>query len=354
MDFGIQLGTSSHHWKVVKRAEELGFTHAWFYDTQLLNADPFVAMAAAAMHTSRIRLCTGVLIPSNRIAPVTANALASLNALAPGRIICGLSTGFTARRTMGLRAVKLARVEEYVRVLRGLLAKETVEWAEEGGSHKIQFLTPELKLINLDDAIPIHMSAFGPRGRALTAKLGAGWMCGGNRRGAIHALGAMREAWSAAGRNEKDLYATTFGNGCVLRDGEAADSPRARAQAGPSATMIFHDLAEQEELGSLGFKLPPQFQAQLNAYRAIYGSYQPPDARYLSNHRGHLMFLRPEEQVLITPDLIRSLTFTGTEPELIDSVRAVQAAGFNQFAVLLRAGHEFAMLEDWHRVLWKV
>src|SRR5438034_11163594 len=86
MDFGIQLATSSHHWKVVKRAEELGFTHAWFYDTQLLNADPFVAMAAAAMHTSRIRLCTGVLIPSNRIAPVTANALASLNALAPGRI----------------------------------------------------------------------------------------------------------------------------------------------------------------------------------------------------------------------------------------------------------------------------
>ncbi|PYR86542.1 MAG: hypothetical protein DMG19_12785, partial [Acidobacteria bacterium] len=48
----------------------------------------------------------------------------------------------------------------------------------------IRFLTPEIKLINLDDAIPIHMSAFGPRGRALTAKLGAGWMCGGNRRGA--------------------------------------------------------------------------------------------------------------------------------------------------------------------------
>src|SRR5438309_1856936 len=57
MDFGIQLATSSHHWKVVKRAEELGFTHAWFYDRQLLNADPFVAMAASAMHTSHIQLC---------------------------------------------------------------------------------------------------------------------------------------------------------------------------------------------------------------------------------------------------------------------------------------------------------
>ena len=62
MDFGIQLATSSHSWKVVKRAEELGFTHAWFYDTQLLNADVFVAMAAAPMQTSRIRLCTGVVV----------------------------------------------------------------------------------------------------------------------------------------------------------------------------------------------------------------------------------------------------------------------------------------------------
>ena len=102
MDFGINLATSSDSWKVVKRAEELGYARAWFYDTQMLNADMFVAMGAAAVQTSRIRLGTGVLIPSNRIAPVAASALASLNALAPGRIDFGISTGFTARRTMGL------------------------------------------------------------------------------------------------------------------------------------------------------------------------------------------------------------------------------------------------------------
>ena len=127
MDFGIQLATSSHSWKVVKRAEELGFTHAWFYDTQLLNADVFVAMAAAAMQTSRIRLCTGVLIPSNRIAPVAASALASLNALAPGRIHFGVGTGFTARRTMGLRAITLERLGEYVRVVQGLLIPNPID-----------------------------------------------------------------------------------------------------------------------------------------------------------------------------------------------------------------------------------
>src|SRR5262245_60940531 len=172
VDFGIQLATSSHSWKVVKRAEELGFSHAWFYDTQLLNADMFVAMGAAAMQTSRIRLCTGVLIPSNRLAPVTASALASLTALAPGRIHFGIGTGFTARRTMGMRAVPLARMEEYIRVVEALIRGDTVDWRAEGKVHKIRFLNPELELINLHDPIPVHVSAFGPRGRDLTARLG--------------------------------------------------------------------------------------------------------------------------------------------------------------------------------------
>ena len=71
---------------MVKRAEELGYTHAWFYDTQLLNAELFGAMAAAAMKTSKIKLGTGVVIPSNRIAPVTASGLGTINALAPAAL----------------------------------------------------------------------------------------------------------------------------------------------------------------------------------------------------------------------------------------------------------------------------
>src|SRR3979409_307694 len=99
MRFAIAIATDAESWRVVRRAEELGFSHAWFFDTQMLSADPFVAMAASAMKTSRIKLGTGVLIPSNRIAPVAATAYASLNKLAPGRVVFGVSTGFTGRRT---------------------------------------------------------------------------------------------------------------------------------------------------------------------------------------------------------------------------------------------------------------
>src|SRR5437899_7117919 len=126
MDFGIALPAAADSWKIVQRAEELGFTHAWFYDTQMLSADCFVAMGAAAVNTRRIRLGTGVLVPSNRIAPVAANALATLNKLAPGRIVFGVSTGFTARNTMGLGPMKLTELREYVRVVRALLGGDTV------------------------------------------------------------------------------------------------------------------------------------------------------------------------------------------------------------------------------------
>src|SRR5271168_2642827 len=132
MQFGIAIPTAADSWRLVRRAEELGFSHAWFFDTQMLSADPFVAMAAAAMKTSRIKLGTGVLIPSNRIAPVAATAFASLNKLAPGRIVFGVSTGFTGRRTMGLGAVKLADMEDYIRVIQALWRSETIECTVEG------------------------------------------------------------------------------------------------------------------------------------------------------------------------------------------------------------------------------
>src|SRR3974377_2339121 len=98
MDFGIALPTAADSWKVTKAAEERGFAHGLFYATQSLSADCFVAMGAAAVNTRRIRLGTGVLAPSNRIAPVAANALAPLNHLPPGATAFAFGRGFTARR----------------------------------------------------------------------------------------------------------------------------------------------------------------------------------------------------------------------------------------------------------------
>ena len=347
MDYGINLATSADSWKVVKRAEELGYARAWFFDTQMLNADMFVAMGAAAVQTSKIRLATGVLIPGNRIAPVAASALASLNALAPGRIDFGISTGFTARRAMGLGPVKLEDMKEYIRIVQRLLAGETLEWTFEGKRRKIRFLNPELGVVNVKDPMPLHISALGPRGRKLTAELHAEWLCAtGNMGHAKASIADMLAQWRSAGVNPAGRVATAFTGGCVLGDGEAADSPRAKAQTGPHATIALHNLVEVEEFGNMGRSVPPPLVPLLERYREIYRKYEPADARYLENHRGHLMFLRPEEHEVCTADLIRALTFTATKPELQERIRELGAAAYNHFAIHIRHGHP-EMLEEW-------
>ncbi len=347
MDFGINLAPAADSWKVVKRAEELGFSHAWFYDTQLLNADVFVAMAAAAVTTERIRLGTGVLIPSNRIAPVTASALASLNKLAPGRIEFGVATGFTARRTMGLGAIKLAEVREYVRIVRALLDRETTEWEFEGKRRKIRFLNPDLELINTTDPIPFHFSALGPKGKKLAAETGMTWIMPiRDTDGAIAQLRAMQDEWRNAGRDTADLYATAHAGGCILGDGEDPGGARAKAQAGPAAAMILHDMVEAEFFGTLGFRIPDSLRPILDAYKALYEGYEPEDARYLSVHRGHLMILRPEEEHLIGGDLIKALSFTATAPELRERIRGLRDAGFSQVSFHIRYGQDHTV-DEW-------
>jgi 5,10-methylenetetrahydromethanopterin reductase len=347
MEFGIALATTVDAWRWVKRAEELGFSHAWFYDTQMLCADPFVAMALAAANTEKIRLGTGVLIPSNRIAPVAANGLASLSKLAPGRIDLGVGTGFTARRTMGLGAMRLDEMREYVRVVRGLLAGETVEAELEGKRRKLRFLNPEAGLIDLGSEIPLHVSAFGPRGRALSAEIADGWMTFVNAIPlALQANQWVDSACDEAGRDRKSLYRTGFTLGCVLADGEPADGPRARAEAGPLAAVLFHALVEQ----SLEVPLPPELESAVRAYREIYAGYEPPDARYLALHRGHLMWVREEEKPFISADLIRGLTLTGTAPELRERIHALRDGGYDQLAIQLVPGQERA-LDEWARLL---
>ena len=40
MDFGIGIASARDSGKTAVRAEELGFTHAWFYDTQTGRSAP--------------------------------------------------------------------------------------------------------------------------------------------------------------------------------------------------------------------------------------------------------------------------------------------------------------------------
>ncbi len=345
MDFGVVLFSHPDSWKAVRRAEELGFSHAWFYDSQMIATDVIVAMTLAAEHTERIRLGTGVLVPTNRIAPVAACCLASLNQLAPGRVVCGIGTGFTARNTMGLGPQPLARLRAYVQVVQRLLRGETVPWRAEGAERLVRFLHPDGGFVNLRDPIPFHVSAFGPRGRALVAEMADGWITfSGRVSRAADESAAVAAACRDAGRDPAGLHRSVFTLGCVLAEGEQVDSPRAVAQAGPLAATNWHSLMERLDRGGAA----PEPGSRAAEYRRLYEGYGR-EAPYLRLHTGHLLFVRDDERPFISADDLRANTFTATAAELRDRARALAAAGFTQLAVQIVPGHEDA-LEDWARV----
>src|SRR5678810_645137 len=113
MDFGIvtakvdEIGYITH-------AENLGYSHCWVTDSQMIRSNCWAVLALAAQQTRRMRLGTGVNVPGLRLAPVAANGIATINRLAPGRCFIGLGTGHTAVRTLGQKPMRLAPFREYV------------------------------------------------------------------------------------------------------------------------------------------------------------------------------------------------------------------------------------------------
>src|SRR5260370_41093506 len=130
MEFAISYPARPDAWKGLVIAGDHGFTNWWFYDSQMIYSDIYVCMALAAEHTKRIKLSTGVAIPSNRIEPVTAHSIATINLLAPGRTILGVGTGFTGRTTMGLPPIPVERLRAYVEMVRKLLRGEQVPYPD--------------------------------------------------------------------------------------------------------------------------------------------------------------------------------------------------------------------------------
>ena len=103
MDFCIGTCAKIDQVGLVKQAEDLGVTHFGLGEGPLLFSDPYQQLALASQVTSTINLGTLVTNPLTRIAPVTANSVATLNHLAPGRTFLGIGTANNALRSMGNR-----------------------------------------------------------------------------------------------------------------------------------------------------------------------------------------------------------------------------------------------------------
>lgn len=349
MEFAIAYPARPDAWQDVVIAEDNGFTHAWFYDSQMIYSDVYVCLALAAEHTRRIKLATGVAIPSNRIEPVTAHSIATINLLAPGRTILGIGTGFTGRNTMGLPPVPLGQLRSYVKMVRSLLHGEEVIYRDQGRERPIRFLHPNRGYINLQDQIPIYLAADGPKALELAGELADGWLTvlSGPER-FREKFESVRKGAQRAGRSAENLPNAILSSGCILRDGESATSPRVIERMGPFAVVFLHALWEQSAVAAA---LPGALTKLWERYRDEYVAKMktPPDKRYLEVHEGHLIYMKPGEEKYVDETLVRSMTLTGRGEEVIARVKALETAGVKQVAIQVVWPHGREMIEDFGR-----
>jgi 5,10-methylenetetrahydromethanopterin reductase len=358
MHFGIAFPSSIDSWRDCEVAEDHGFTHAWFYDTQMLCSDVYASMALAAEHTRTMKLGTLVVIPSNRIAPVTASGIATINALAPGRVILGVGTGFTGRNTMGMPPLPVARMIEYVNQVRGLLAGEDVRYREGKYERWIRLLSRDRALgcINLDDPIPIHIAANAPKALASVGEAGDGWITVGQDPTGIEAgLDAIEASAKKHGRAFDGPggkpYTTMLTTGCVLRPGEDCSSERVIRRVGPVTVVSVHAIWESSQgRHGFGFENEPvakAFDRYIEAYAAERGS--PADRRYLDAHEGHMMYLKPGEEAFVDPAMIPFLSITGDVDQVLERCRALEAAGVDNLALQAVPGMGRELIEEFGR-----
>ena len=131
MDFGVVLQTNPPARRVVdlaRRAEANGFTHVWVFDSPVLWQEPFVILARILAETERVVVGPMVTNPGSRDWTVLASTFATLNDAYGPRTICGIGRGDSALRVIGRKPRTLAEMAEAMRVVKGLVAGETVDY----------------------------------------------------------------------------------------------------------------------------------------------------------------------------------------------------------------------------------
>jgi probable F420-dependent oxidoreductase len=211
---------------LAQAAEELGFSAMWMPEHVVIpmnqqsrypyspdgklpvaammidSPDPMLWLTFVAARTSRIRLCTGVLVLPQRDPLIVAKQIATLDVLSVGRATLGVGVGWLAEEFAALNvpfAGRGRRTDEYITVLRTL-------WADQPASFHGEFTNFD-DCLSLPkpvqaDGVPIVIGGDSALAARRAGKFGDGWFPGvPNPETLAPLVERMRVAANAAGRD---------------------------------------------------------------------------------------------------------------------------------------------------------
>jgi probable F420-dependent oxidoreductase len=304
---------------LTRQAEAAGFDYGWLFDSHVLWHEPYPLLTLMAGATTRLRLGTCVTNPATREPSVTASTLATLDEFSGGRMDLGIGRGDSARRVLGKPPTTLAALEEAVGVIRDLVEGRAVEY--EGTELSLPW-TGSWKL-------PVWIAGYGPQALRMTGRIADGvilqladpdliaWF-----------VGQVRAAAVAAGRSP------------------AAVSVQAAAPA------HFGELAECRERTRWFPALVSNHVVDLvNRYPRE--ELPPALTGYVQDRTGydylHHAEVGSSNAAFVGDEVTDRFCVLGSVADHITKLRALAAAGVDQFNIYLMNGDEEAVLETYGR-----
>ena len=311
MDFGVVLQTDPPARRVIElaeRAETLGFTYGWTFDSHVLWQEPFVIYSQMLSATDRMIVGPMVTNPGTRDWTVTASMFATLNEMFGNRTVCGIGRGDSAMRVIGHKPRNLATLSESMRVIKDLAeGRETAyngtqqrfPWAEES----------ELKVL---------MAAYGPKALHLCGSESDGFILQlADPSIAEWTISAVRQAAEEAGRDPDSLYI------CVAAPAYVGDNiEHQREQCRWFGGMVGNHVADLVgRYGDQGVGVPQA----LTDYIAGREGYD------YSGHgkAGH------EHTDFVPDEIIDRFCLLGDEDAHLARLRELESLGVDQFAIYL-------------------
>ncbi len=174
--------------------------------------DPFIALTAAAMATTRLRIATGICLIIERDPIITAKEVASLDQLSGGRFLFGIGGGWNAEEM----ANHGTGFKQRWRVLRERVLAMKEIWTQEEAAFHGEFVNFDKVWSHPKPAQkphpPILMGGDGPTTFDRVIEFCNGWIPIGGRSLSIQEkIRTLRQRAEAAGRDPGHISVSIFG-----------------------------------------------------------------------------------------------------------------------------------------------
>jgi probable F420-dependent oxidoreductase len=322
MQFGFTLKpdhTIERTIALAKQAEAAGFEYGWLFDSHVLWRDPYPLLTLMAEATTTLRLGTCVTNPATREPSVTASTLAVLNELSGGRMDLGIGRGDSARRVLGKPPTSMKDLEQAVHVIRALAEGRSIEY--EGTMLELPW--------SPGHPLPVWIAGYGPVALRLTGRIADGAMLQiGDPDLVRWFVSQVRTSAREAGRGPDRVKVMAAAPAHV---GALAD--------GRDRTRWFPALVSNHVVDLVNKYPRDDLPEELTTYVRDREGYD-----YL-----HHAEVGSSNAQFVTDEIVDRFCLVGDVDRHIERLRALAAAGVDQFNLYLMNGNEEEQLEIYGR-----